>query len=194
MNNQDYKLKYQDLKLKFHDAVDCAFRLGMEQGMQTAQTQQAQQSQMAAQQPQPGQEGDIGGGSEKMEQDPGTDGSELDQHIGTLESMLQKSDPTSSEALSLKKSLEGIKAYKNTLKQTYDLKKSEKAISAIGKAMKPAFTVSKSATKNLSEHGKKALNMQEQIVSDLMKDFQDQQDILSQEVNKTLSFEHLLED
>lgn len=193
MKNQQWELKYKDLKLKFHDAVDCAFRLGMEQGMQTAQTQQAQQSQMAAQQPQPGQEGQIGG-PEQMEQDTGTDGSELDQHIGTLESMLQKSDPTSSEALSLKKSLEGIKAYKNTLKQTYDLKKSERAISAIGKAMKPAFTMSKTATKNLSEHGKKALNMQEQIVSDLMKDFQDQQDILSQEVNKTLSFEHLLGD
>jgi hypothetical protein len=198
MNNQDYKLKYQDLKLKFHDAVDTAFQLGMEQGLQQAQVQQAQQDQAAAQAAQrmPGQPGEDP--NAQPGQDPNSpespDGSELDQHIGKLESMLQKSDPTAPQTLELKKSLEGIKAFQSSLKQASDLKKSEKAITAIGKAMKPVFTLSKGATKNLSEHGKKALNMQEQIVNDVMRSFAEEEAHAAAAIAKTLNFEQVLKD
>lgn len=197
MKNQDWKLKYQDLKLKFHDAVDVSFRLGMEQGLQQAQVQQAQQDQAAAQAAaqggMPGQDPNDQPSEEMPGQEP-SDGSELDQHIGELESMLQKSDPTSPQTMELKKSLEGIKSVQSNLKQTYDLGKNEKAIKAIGKAMKPAFTLSKTATKNLSEHGKKALNMQEQIVNDVMKSFAEEEAHAAAAIAKTLNFEQVLKD
>lgn len=196
MKNQDYKLKYEDLKLKFMDAVDVSFRLGMEQGLQQAQIQQAQQQQadaQAAQQAaamgqnpnQPGQEGGMPGEEQ-------TDGSELDQHINTLESMLGQSKPGSPEQQGLQKSLDGIKMFKNNLKQKFELKKSEEAIKAIGKAMKVPFTLSKAATKNMSEPAKKALNMQEQIVSELMKSMAEEEAKVTASITKTLDFEQIL--
>lgn len=192
MKNQDWKLKYDDLKIKFMDAVDLSFRLGMEQGLQQAQLQQAQQASAQAAQMggQPGEDPNA-----QMESgQPQNDGSELDQHINTLESMLQKSDPTSPEALSLKKSLEGIKTFQVSLKQASDFKKSENAIKAIGKAMQPKFTLSKSATKNMSEPAKKALSMQEQIVADLMKSMDEESSKVTESITKTLGFEHLIKE
>jgi len=196
MRNQDWKLKYQDLKLKFHDAVDVAFRLGMEQGLQQAQVQQAQQQQadaQAAQQAamggQPGQPGEDPNAPPGQEQ---TDGSELDQHIGQLEGMLGQSQPGSPEQAGLQKSLNGIKAFRSTLKQAYELKKSEQAIKAIGKAMKSPFTLSKTATKNLTEHGKKGLSDQERIVEELMKSMSDEEAKAKDSIAKTLDYEQLL--
>jgi hypothetical protein len=196
MKNQDWKLKYSDLKLKFHDAVDCAFRLGMEQGLQQGQMQAQQQQQADAQQQQaammgqqPGQDPNDPNAQPGQEQ---SDGSELDQHIGQLESMLQGSQPGSSEQEGLQKSLAGIKAFQSSLKQSYDLRKSEKTIAAIGKSMKPTFTLSKAATKNLSEHGKKALSMQEQIVDELMKSMAEEEKKATEAITKTLNFEQLL--
>lgn len=190
MKNQDYKLKYQDLKIKFHDAIDVAFRLGFEQGAQSAQMQQAQQQaqeaqmqqqQMMQMQRQPGQE----------QQDPNnpaapdSSGSEMDQHINTLESMVNQQDPASSQYADMKKTLDSMKSL-------IEMKKSEKAINAIAKAMKPKFTISKGANKNLSEHGKKALNDQEKIVDELMKSFQDEEKKAAETIIKTLNFENLL--
>jgi hypothetical protein len=184
MKNQDYKVKYEDLKLKFHDAIDVAFRLGFEQGAQSSQMKQAEQAQAMAQSGgMPGQEQPQD--SQEFGQQP-SDGSELDQHIGTLESMLQKSDPTSPEALSLKKSLDGIRSFQSTLKQASELKKSENAIKEIGKSMRPT------ATKNLSEHGKKALNDQEKIVEELMKSFAEEEKKVTEAITKTLDFEQVL--
>ncbi len=188
MKNQDWKLKYQDLKLKFHDAVDTAFRLGYESGAQGAQVQQAQQAEAAAQQAQmgqPGQEGQMPG----QEQ---SDGSELDQHIGTLEGMLSQSKPGSMEQAGLQKSLNGIKAFQSSLKQAFDLKKSEQAIAAIGKAMKTPFTIGKTATKNLSEPAKKALTKQEEIIEDMMKSFEEEEKKAAESINKALNLEQLL--
>ncbi len=198
MNNQNYRLKYQDLKLKFHDSVDVAFRLGFEQGAQQAQVQQAQQAQMQAEQAQqaamgqgqPGQDPNAASGQEMGQE--GSDGSELDQHIGTLEGMLSQSKPGSPEQGALQKSLDGIKAFQSDLKQKYELKKAEKAIAAIGKAMKTPFTLSKAATKNMSEPAKKALSMQEQIVADLMKSMEEEEKKASEAITKTLSIEQLL--
>jgi len=178
MKNQDYKLKYEDLKLKFMDAVDVSFRLGFEQGAQQAQVQQAQQQ---AQEAQPGQE----------QQDPNnpagpdSSGSEMDQHISTLESMVNKQDPASAGYADMKKTLDSMKSL-------VEMKKAENAISGIAKAMKPKFTIGKGANKNLSEHGKKALNDQEKIVEALMKSFQDEETKASETIIKTLNFENLL--
>jgi len=196
MKNQDWKLKYSDLKLKFHDAVDVAFRLGFEQGAQQAQVQQAaqqqadaqaQQAAMMGQDPnsQPGQEGGMPGEEQ-------TDGSELDSHISTLEGMLGSAKPGSPEQAGLQKSLDGIKLFKNELKHKYDLRKSEKAIAAIGKAMAPKFTLSKAATKNMSEPAKKALNMQEKIVDELMKSMAEEETKATESITKTLNLENLL--
>lgn len=199
MKNQDYKLKYQDLKLKFLDAVDVSFRLGFEAGAQNAQVQQAQQAEQAAQQAamgqqpgQPGQEGQDPNAAPGQEMAPGQDGSELDQHIGQLESMLQKTEANSESYASLKKSLDGIKSFQSSLKQTYELKKSEQAIKAISKAMKSPYTINKAAAKNMSQPAQKALGMQEQIVADLMKSFADEEKKAAEAVNKTLSVEQLL--
>ncbi len=186
MKNQDWKLKYQDLKLRFHDAVDVAFRLGYEAGAQGAQLQQAQQAQAAAQQT--GMPGEQSGDSGEL----GQDGSELDQHIGTLEGMLSQQKPGSIQKEGLQKSLDVVKSIQSDMRQKYELRKSEKAIKEIGKAMKAPFTLGKTATKNLSESGKKALTMQEQIVADLMKSMNDEEKKVAEQVNKTLDFEQLL--
>lgn len=188
MRNQDWKLKYSDLKLKFHDSVDTAFRLGYEAGAQGAQLQQMQQDQAAAQQSQMNQPGEQAGDSGQF----GQDGSELDQHINTLEGMLGQSKPGSVEQEGLKKSLSEIKAVQSNMKQKYELHKSEQAIKAIGKAMKAPFTLNKAATKNLSEHGKKALNDQEKIVDELMKSFAEEEKKATEAITKTLDFEQIL--
>lgn len=193
----DYKMKYKELKLKFKETVDLAFRLGVTEGMRQGELQQAQQAMASAQQAaagaQPGQPGEEGAapGQEMPGQGP-ADGSELDQHIGTLEGMLQKADPTSSEALSLKKSLDGIKAFKTSLKQAHDLRKSEAALAAIGKAMGSKFTLGKAATKNLSENAKGALNSQEEILNNVMKSFAEEEQKATEAIKKTLSLEQVL--
>lgn len=197
MNNADYKLKYQDLKLKFHDAVDVAFRLGFEQGAQQAQVQQAQQQQADAQAAQQaaamgqGQPGEPSGDSGQFGEEP-SNGSELDQHIGQLESMLGQSKPGSLEQAGLQKSLEGIKAFQNDLRQKYELHKSEKAIKAISKSLKTPFTLSKTTIKNLSQPAQKALNMQEQIVADLMKSMADEELKAKEAISKSLNLEQIL--
>jgi hypothetical protein len=193
MHNQDWKLKYQDLKLKFHDAVDTAFRLGFEAGAQNAQVQQAQQAEAAAQQAamQPGQDPNAPPGQEAPGQE-GSDGSELDQHIGTLEGMLGQSEAGSPEQANLQKSLSGIKSFRADLHTKYELKKSEKAIAAIAKAMKPKFTIGKAASKNMSPSAKDALSMQEKIVEDLMKSMADEEAKASESISKTLSIEQVL--
>ena len=190
MKNQNYRLKYEDLKLKFHDAVDVAFRLGFEQGAQQAQMQQSQQQAQEAQMQQqqmeqmqqrgqPGQQDLNNPGA------PNSSDSEMDQHISTLESMVNKQDSNTPEHADMMKAL-------NEMKTLVEMKKSEKTINAIAKAMKPKFTIGKGANKNLSEHGKKALNDQEKIVEDLMKSFADEEKKASEAIVKTLNFENLL--
>jgi RNA-binding protein YhbY len=191
MKNQQWELKYKDLKLKFHDAVDVAFRLGYEAGAQGAQLQQMQQAQAASVGGMPGQD-ELSGNSGGL--DSQSNGSELDQHIGTLESMLQNSKPGSPEQSQLQKSLDGIKAYQNNIRQKYELHKSELAIKSIAKSMEPKFTIGKAATKNLSSTATKALNMQEQIVADLMKSMEDEEKKTAEAITKTLNLEQLLKE
>jgi hypothetical protein len=196
----DYKNKYKELKLKFKDTVDLAFRLGVEEGMRQGQVQQAQQAQASAEQAQQAQMGQPGQPGQDPNAQPGQemnspespDGSELDQHIGQLEGMLGQSKPGSPEQAEFQKSLNGIKAFQKSLKDISDLRKSEKAIAAIGKAMKAPFTLSRSATKNMSVPAQKALNMQEEIVKDFMKSFDEEKAKATETITKTLNYEQLL--
>lgn len=183
MKNQDWKLKYQDLKLKFHDAVDVAFRLGFQAGAQNAQVQQSQQAQAATQ-----QMDQQHNGQEDSPQFGQQEGSELDQHIGQLEGLLGQAKPGSIEEAGLKKSLDYVKSYKQKL----DFQKSEQIFKSIGKALNKPFVLNKTASKNMSETGKKALNMQEQIVNDLMKAMAEEEKKAAEAVTKTLGMEQIL--
>lgn len=192
----EWKNKYKELKLKFKDTVDLAFRLGVEEGMRQGQVQQAQQAQADAQ----AMQQSAAGGQDPNAQ-PGQssddmnslDGSELDQHIGQLEGMLSQSKSGSVEQGALQKSLDGIKAFQNSLKQASELRKSEKAIKEIGKAIniKP-FTLSKAATKNMTQPAQKALNDQEKIISEMMKSWEEEEKKAAESITKTLDFEQLI--
>lgn len=193
-NGVDFKQKYKELKSKFKETVDLAFRLGVEEGLRQSQVQQAQQqqqaaeqAQMAAQQGQPGQPGDPEQQGQPQE-DPNQpqQGTELDSHIAELESMLQKmEDKTSDGYISLKKSLDKLQTFQGN-------QKAKIAINAIGKAMKKPFVLSEKATKNMSVPAKKALNLQEQLVSDIMKGFAEEEKKVAEQIHKTLSLEGIL--
>lgn len=187
----NWKAKYTELKAKYMNDVDTAFRLGIEQGAQMAQQQQAAeqaaQEQAMAQAQAQGQPGAEGGeqapGAEQVEGQPMQEsehpaGSELDQHIATLEGMLGKSEITAEDLASMKKSIE-------SLKFGIEMKKSDAAIKGIVKAIKPAkspVTMSKAASANLGEKQKSALNMQEKIVSNIMKSWEEQEKSLSKSI------------
>jgi hypothetical protein len=176
----NYKQKYLELKQKFKDSVDTSFRLGYEQGQNDAQMQQMQEAQaqqaameqaQAAGQGQPGQPGQEGGApgeqppTEGAAQSGQPAGSELDQHITQLESMLGKSELTGEDIQELKKSI-------SALKQGVELKKSDIAIESIVKSLKKSQTIKpmrESAVHNLNPTAKAALTMQEKIVGDIMK-------------------------
>jgi len=117
----DYKMKYIDLRAKFMKTADRMYRLGKEDGLKEGQLQaQQQQMEQAAQeeammngqvdpqtgqpiepqidpqtgQPMPPQEGEMpmdGQPPEGMEMDQ-AQGSELDQRIGELESLVAKGE------------------------------------------------------------------------------------------------------
>jgi hypothetical protein len=202
MSEINWKNKYQELKMKFMNSVDTAFRIGFEQGMQQQQQQQAQEQaqaqqemEMAAQQQAqggaPGQE-QSGGEAQPGEQAPGGDmnaqGSELDQHISQLESMLGKTEDPE-----LQKSIKEIISFRKNELQAIELKKSEKAIAGIAKALnKPApFSIGKTASANLNPTAKAALSMQEKIVGDIMKSWEQEEKKASTDIRSILANEGL---
>lgn len=201
-----YKAKYQQLKMQYMHAVDTAFRIGFEQGQQQAtmdQAAQQQQQQDAMMQAQaggpPGAEGappEEGGmptepGAEQ-EMEPTSehpDGSELDQHIAKLESLLGKAE-TSPEDLS--KALSEIKALRKSQVQAIELKKSAGAIKEISKALhRPAFKLSAQASHNMNDTAKRAVSLQHKIVDDVMKKWEEEELRASNKINEIISVEGL---
>jgi hypothetical protein len=174
MSLVDYKAKYLDLKTKYQETADLAWRLGYEQGLKrlTARTnaaqQQAQADQMAMAangQPQPGQEGEQPG--QEAEAQPGQpqsqnpNGDELDSHIARLESMLGKGELTSTDLGDLKKTLSDIRS----LQVQINLTKSMESIKNTKfSPLKKSQSLSPRLQANLPEPAKKALSMQENIV------------------------------
>lgn len=210
-NNVNYKQKYEDLKMKYMQDVDTAFRLGFEQGTvqgqqdaQMAQQQVEAEAQNAAMGSQPGQGGGSEGspaGAEQManpnggdigDMEPDTEnpsGSELDQHIAKLESMVSKSETSPED---LKKAISDIKSFRT---QVTEMKKSSMAISGIAKALhKPDFKIGKVASHNMNDNAKRAVGMQEKIVSDIMKSWEEEEKTASNSISKILGVEGLKKD
>lgn len=199
MSEINWKQKYDAMKAKFMDSMDTAFRLGFEQGQQQAaqdqmaQQQQQQADEMAAQMGMEGGEGGEEGQPQEGEEAPVSahpGGSELDQHINTLESMVNKSEP---DMASLIKSVKGLRELQKSIKLQNDLKKSARAISGISAALhKPKFKISQQANHNLSSSAKKAVSMQEKIVNDVMKSWDEEQKKTSGDILSQLKVEGLL--
>lgn len=213
MSNQiNYKQKYQELKMKFMESVDAAFRLGFEQGavqgqqdaqMQQQQQQQEQEAAMGGQQPGQGfgAEGSPAGAEQQanpngdmapqpMQDSENPAGSELDQHIAKLESMLKSETPANPADLILLTSK--IQGLRKSMKEAVELQKSAKAIPEIAKNLhKPAFKLGVQASHNMNDNAKKAVGMQEKIVSDIMKSWADEEQKAAKDIKKILSVENL---
>jgi hypothetical protein len=201
----DYKKKYQELKTKFMNAVDVAWRDGYEQGMKDSQIEQMQQQQQqdemaaqaAAQGGMPGQEGGMPEDQQAAAeaQEPGVeapdsehpDGSELDQHIKKLESMLGKGELPASDVQDLKKTLNEIKLYQGNI----SLIKSMESVKNT-KMRKPVF-IAPRASINLNDNAKKALGMQEKIVGDIMKSWEEEERRASKDITSQLNLENIVD-
>lgn len=212
MSNQvNYKQKYEELKMKFMESVDSAFRMGFEQGavqgMQDAQMQQQMQAQEQAQmggdqsgigQGQ-GSEGSPagaeqmanpnGGGIEDVPDSENPAGSELDQHIAKLESMVSKAEASPADlakAISELQSLRKAESAKITFNR--EMKKSYAAIPGISKALhKPAFKLGVQASHNMNSNAKQAVGMQAKIVEDIMKSWEEEEKSATSDIQKILN-------
>lgn len=207
MSKIDYKQKYQELKLKYMNAVDTAYRLGFQAGAQQAQVQQAQdqQAQQQAmdqaatqQQGQPGAEDQEGGEqqapAQEQSQEQNPMGSELDQHISQLESMLGKAEKDSEEYKTLKKSLDGIKSFRQSQINSFNMKKAEQAIKIIGDAINKPVTraISQQAQVNLPIAAKNALTKQEQILSEVFNQWEKEEANATKSIADILNVEGLI--
>ena len=143
----DYKVKYLDIRSKLIESVDLAFRDGYEQGMkegqQAAQQQQMMQQQQAEQQMMqqqgmaPGEEGMPPEGQMPEEgappeegmppQEDGQAGSELDQHIDELQSLVAKGEKPS--LVELRKTVLELADLRKTQKDSWK-KKRETVVSS----------------------------------------------------------------
>jgi len=190
-NETNYRSKYEQLKSQFMASVDTAFRLGFEQGAQAAQTENLQaqaQQQAAAQQPEQAgkpEDGTESEAPETMQESENPAGSELDQHIEKLESMLGKTELNGED---LQKALKEVKSFKEKIA----IRKNDKAIKSIAKALnKPAFSIGKQANRNLTDVSKGALNMQEKIINDVFKSWETQEQSASKDIFSILAIEGL---
>ncbi len=215
----NWKSKYMDIKAKYMESVDMAFRLGFEDGQKQA-TQDAAAQQQAQQQQQmksmqgganpnqnapgasvedpsqpPGEDGNgatqpAGPGQGIQQDSENPQGSELDQHIAKLESMIQKSE--GGESAFLQESLKGLINLKKSMQHSVELKKSAQAIPAIAKALhKPAFKLSQQANHNLSSSAKAGVNMQQRIVTDIMAKWEQEEKNAGNDILKQLGIEGL---
>lgn len=173
MGQIDYRQKYQELKSKFMDSIDVAWRDGYENGMKDAQLEQVQQQQMQdqamAQQGAPGaeQQPDEQIADEPTSEHPG--GSELDQHIAKLESLIGKSEIGASDVESLKKALSDIKLYQSQIALTKSMESAKKV------TMRKSFVNLKPLAKSEAPKVTATMQLQKQIVGDAMKAWADEE-------------------
>jgi hypothetical protein len=229
----NWKSKYQELKSKYMNAVDMAFRLGVEEGLKQGQLDSANQqlAQASAQQQDQaagggapgggdpsaggGAGGQLPGGKQNNNSAPGTpdqgggndksgaasvqpqpvsanpEGSELDQHIAKLESMISKSEDL--DITVLKGAINDLKSLQKSQKEQLELAKSQMAISAISKAMhKPQFKFGVQASHNLSSTAKAAATMQQEIVQDVFKKWEAEEKKASKDILSTISLEGII--
>lgn len=196
MSLVDYKSKYFDLKTKFQETVDLAWRLGFEQGAQQAQLDQANQQQAQADQmamaangqPQPEQSSDEGetpeqpGQEQPQSQNP--NGDELDQHIKKLESVLGKSEINPLELGDLKKTLSDIRS----LQVQINLTKSLESIKNTKMApLKKSVSFSPKVEANLPTPAKKALDLQQKIITDMFAKWEKDEQKASSDISSILN-------
>lgn len=203
MTVDSFKAKYLELRSRYMNDVDIAFRLGFEQGAQQAQQQSALDAQ--AKNREMGHQHGIEklssptteSGSQELKPEGGESpdtgmqqpdqGSELDQHINKLQGMLG-----SSEDPEIKKSLDAILSIRKSEKFALDMKKSESAIAGIAKALhKPAFKMGVQAQHNMDTNAKQALTLQHKIVDDVFKAWQTEQDKGSKDILQILDVENV---
>lgn len=149
---------------------------------------------------QPGQEAAPEAGQEG-EQPPqagmeNPNGSELDQHISKLESMIGGSKEQSPEqSMEIKKSLEAIKSLRKAEKFASDMKKSDLAVKGIAAALhKPTFKVGVQAQHNLTDNAKKAVSLQHKIVNDIMKAWKSEEQKAGNDIKNILNVENLIKE
>lgn len=227
----NWRQKYQELKAKYMNAVDMAFRLGVEEGMKQGQLDNAQQ-QLAQSQEQnvaaaggaagqppggaaspgkPNNNGapgtpDQGAGADKsgapsiqpnpvegaqpapMAESEHPEGSELDQHISKLEAMIAKSEDL--DVTDLKEAVNGLKELQKSQKELSELKKSAMAIPAIARALhKTQFKFGVQAAHNLNSTAKATVSLHHDIVNDVFKSWEKEEQKASKDILSTLSIE-----
>lgn len=189
----DYKKKYEDLKSRYIQSLDIAFRTGYEQGFNESQNQNmAQQAQMMQQQAaasaqnagmpgagQPGAEGPAGAAGDQIEVPSGEQGSgDMDQAIAELEQLVNKSEPSISD---LKKSIELLKSENAQKKNS----KKTKSIDITPKQYSQSYKV------NLPENSKAAVAMQQKVVDDILRKWEQEQNSSSRDIVQILGTEAL---
>lgn len=170
----DYKKKYLDLRAKMVSSMDMAFRMGYEKGVMEAtqqqmqqQIQMQQQQMMAAQppQPSPGQEGAPQEAQEPQAEDSdGQSQEELDRHIEELESLVNKNDLSS------------------------DVKNSIAELTKSLSKMKP-LKLNSQAIANLDSNDKKNLTVQEKLIENIMKKWEEESPKTTSQAMQALGIE-----
>lgn len=155
MAHDNYKQKYLDIRAKLIESTDVAYRLGFEEGLkegEQAAQRQAEQEQMAMEQAalagqgmpgEPGMEGggvDAAPGAADPEQSPTEEaiddaevmnqaqgGTELDQHIDELESLVAKGEKP--KVTDIRKAVEALASVRKSYKEKTK-KRQKKVVSA----------------------------------------------------------------
>lgn len=192
----NYKTKYLELRSKYINDIDVAFRLGFEQGINQAKQQQAIQAQEQAanaqQQPEQmvNQQQPEEQAQQQEQQAQQQSGSELDEHIGNLEQALGSSDNPE-----VQKSLKAIIDLRKKEKFQLEMKKSDLAVKEISKALhKPSFKMNSQAQHNMDDNAKKAVSMQHKIVNDIMKAWEKEEQRANNDIKNILNIENLIKD
>jgi hypothetical protein len=175
----DYKKKYEELKARYIQALDVAFRAGYEQGFNESQVQSmAQQAQMAQQQAQMAGQAMPQPTEMEQPQDQGLAEDELDQAIAQLEQLVNKSEPSVDD---LKKSIEMIKNERMHKK----LSSKTKSIDITPKQYSQSYKL------NLSENSKASVSMQQKVVDDILRKWESESANSSRDITQILSTEAL---
>jgi hypothetical protein len=217
----NYKSKYLELRSKYINDLDTAFRLGVEEGMKSAQQQQAmdaqaqtQEAEMAQAQAmgagQPGEEDGQPGEQSSGEQpgESGQPGMESQPEQGQSQPGMEGQPSELDQHIGklegmlgqntdpeIQKSLNEIKNLRKAEKFALEMKKSEKAIAGIAKALhKPGFKLNALAQHNLSDSAKKSVSMQHKIVSDIMEKWEKEENNASKDITKILNIENLIKE
>lgn len=197
----NYKNKYLELRSKYMNDLDTAFRLGFEQGQQQAEQQQAVEAEANAQQMQLQQQqiaaGGMGGeGGEGGEAKPGQPkapgaeggapgeggapqppGQDMNARGSELDQHIGKLEGMLGsgkvEQPEVQKSIHEVLNMMKSEKQLIEMKKSENAIKGISAALhKPSFKLNATAKHNLDGNAQKTLSLQHEIVNDVFKSWE----------------------